>query len=351
MYKRQLSNDRFVYSPGRLRFSIENGSTYHYQAFADNTVQESKGSNVLTVDAFDTVRVPSAPLNLRATVSPNYPRRVTLTWDEPADNGGDLSLSYQIFLNDTLDIRTGGNLSYTYNVSQGGRRCFNVRARNSAGVSPLSNQVCVFLEEPTPLPQGSIVLQAIAADQQSIFLSWDANITAGDENIRYEVYRDTVLMATISGTSFTDIGLEASTRYCYRVVALNDTGPGVQSNQDCATTLARVIFFRPDTVQNLSASNITKNSFDVTWSAPLNDGGKPITGYKIGVSTDNTNFVTTTQTTLSFSHTSLSPNTNYFLRVAAVNEVGDSPYSQIEVTTMPNQTHPCLLYTSPSPRD
>ena len=333
-----LSNDRFIYSPGRLRFSIENGSTYHYQVFADNTVQESKGSNVLTVDAFDTVRVPSAPLNLRATVSPNYPRRVTLTWDEPADNGGDLSLSYQIFLNDTLDIRTGGNLSYTYNFSQGGRRCFNVRARNSAGVSPLSNQVCVFLEEPTPLPQGSIVLQAIAADQQSIFLSWDANITAGNENIRYEVYRDTVLMATISGTSFTDIGLEASTRYCYRVVALNDTGPGVQSNQDCATTLARVIFFRPDTVQNLSASNITKNSFDVTWDEPLSDGGKPITGYKIGVSTDNVNFVTTTQTTLRFSHTSLSPNTNYFVRVAAVNEVGDSPYSQIEVTTLPNQT-------------
>ena len=103
-----ISGSKFTYSPGRLSFTIENGSMHHYQVTADNTVQESKGSNVLTVEAFGSVQAPSAPLNLRATVSPDNPRRVSLIWDEPSDNGGDANLSYQVFLDGNLARSLGG---------------------------------------------------------------------------------------------------------------------------------------------------------------------------------------------------------------------------------------------------
>jgi hypothetical protein len=88
----------------------------------------------------------------------------------------------------------------------------------------------------------------------------------------------------------------------------------------------------------------TGTSATITWTAPIDNGGRAITGYRIQRSTDNINFSTlvanTGTTTLTYTNTGLTPGTKYYYRVAAINAVATSagsdysgPYSaSVEIT-------------------
>jgi hypothetical protein len=88
----------------------------------------------------------------------------------------------------------------------------------------------------------------------------------------------------------------------------------------------------------------TGTSATITWTAPSDDGGRAVSGYRIQRSTDNINFSTlvanTGTTTLTYTNTGLTPGTKYFYRVAAINAVATSagsdysgPYSaSVEIT-------------------
>ncbi len=75
-----------------------------------------------------------------------------------------------------------------------------------------------------PLPPTSLV-----SPQQSdttISLSWTAGGQAsdGDYPVGYRIYRDSVLITSITGTSYTDTGLAASTAYLYDIYSYDDAG-------------------------------------------------------------------------------------------------------------------------------
>jgi hypothetical protein len=88
----------------------------------------------------------------------------------------------------------------------------------------------------------------------------------------------------------------------------------------------------------------TGTSATITWTAPSDNGGKAVSGYRIQRSTDNINFSTlvanTGTTTLTYTNTGLTPGTKYYYRVAAINAVATSagsdysgPYSaSVEIT-------------------
>jgi hypothetical protein len=88
----------------------------------------------------------------------------------------------------------------------------------------------------------------------------------------------------------------------------------------------------------------TGTSATITWTAPADNGGKAVTGYRIQRSTDNINFSTlvadTGTTTLTYTNTGLTPGTKYYYRVAAINAVAvaagsdySGPYSaSVEIT-------------------
>ena len=88
----------------------------------------------------------------------------------------------------------------------------------------------------------------------------------------------------------------------------------------------------------------TGTSATITWTAPTDDGGREVTGYRIQRSTDNINFSTlvanTGTTTLTYTNEGLTPGTKYFYRVAAINAVATAhgsdysgPYSaSVEIT-------------------
>lgn len=74
----------------------------------------------------------------------------------------------------------------------------------------------------------------------------------------------------------------------------------------------------------------------LTWSAPANDGRRPITGYKIyrDTSSPATTLIDTLGTVLSYDDTGLTYGNQYYYRVRAFNVIGDGDFSS-EVTVTP----------------
>ena len=89
----------------------------------------------------------------------------------------------------------------------------------------------------------------------------------------------------------------------------------------------------------LTATAVGDNRIDLSWTAPTDDGGSAITGYRIESSADGstgwTDLVADTRmTATTHSHTGLMPNTTRYYRVSAINGEGTSePSDTANATT------------------
>ena len=80
-------------------------------------------------------------------------------------------------------------------------------------------------------------LVAEAESSSSISLSWNQVAVATS----YNVYRNSDLVANVTGTTYTDQGLAASTTYCYKVTSVNELGEESEATAEvCATTKVEV---------------------------------------------------------------------------------------------------------------
>ncbi len=87
----------------------------------------------------------------------------------------------------------------------------------------------------------------------------------------------------------------------------------------------------PGQVSGLSASSAAPTTATATWSAPADDGGSSITGYRVSLVGGGSTLVAAGTTSHTFP--GLSPDTTYTVQVAAVNGEGDGPTSSTQVTT------------------
>ncbi len=113
----------------------------------------------------------------------------------------------------------------------------------------------------------------------------------------------------------------------------------ISDNIDVKTRTVNVIATVPGAPTGLGAAAVSSSQINLSWTAPVNNGGSPITGYKIerespiggGWSTlvDDTGSTGTT-----YSNSGLLPNTQYNYRISAINSVGtSSPSSAASATT------------------
>jgi len=94
----------------------------------------------------------------------------------------------------------------------------------------------------------------------------------------------------------------------------------------------------PDNPTGLSSVAISSTQIDLNWIPPSNDGGSPITGYKLQRKSGSLSWTDITiGNTASHSDIGLTPSTAYEYRVYAVNSVGVGDMSGIvSSTTLPN---------------
>ena len=97
----------------------------------------------------------------------------------------------------------------------------------------------------------------------------------------------------------------------------------------------------------LMAEGSSETQIDLSWTAPANNGGSAISGYKIEVSTDGgttwTDLDANTGTTgTTYSHTGLAAGTTRDYRVSAINSVGTGAASDSASATTPLSTNATL---------
>ena len=94
---------------------------------------------------------------------------------------------------------------------------------------------------------------------------------------------------------------------------------------------------RPGAPTGLTAAGNGPTRIDLSWSAPASDGGAAITGYRIEVSANDSDWsnlvVNTGSTATSYSHTGLTAGITRHYRVSAINSAGKGPPSNIAAGT------------------
>lgn len=164
-------------------------------------------------------QAPTVPGGLQAT--PTSQSEIDLTWLPSADNVG--TVGYRVFRNGSAVATVSGTSFANVGLMASTTYTFAVAAMDAAGntsaLSPITTATTLAPPPDTTPPTAPGGVTATAQNSSTIVVNW----TASTDNVGvagYRVYRSGVAIASVtSGTSFTDLGVNASTVYTYQVAA------------------------------------------------------------------------------------------------------------------------------------
>ncbi|MEM3065674.1 MAG: fibronectin type III domain-containing protein [Candidatus Nitrosotenuis sp.] len=338
---------------------ITAGQTYIYRVYAINSIGTSAASSEVTATSSSSgAGVPGAPLSFAATSA--GPTQINLSWSPPSNNGGAAITGYKIEVKkgagsyETLVSNTQStatSFSHT-GLTTGTTYYYRLYAINSAGTGQASESSA------TPKETTSPALTATAVSPTSITLSWvppsqtyKQSIVGYriEEKIGQDDFRTVVDNTNSPSTTYTVTGLTTDKTYTYVVSALFTLGASPTSNEASATPLttstapppSQPAASPPSAPTNLVAAAGSATSISLSWSAPSNNGGSPVVGYKIevrnGTSPYQTLVSSTQNSTTKYTHTNLKTDTTYYYRVYAINSAGLSAASA-EASATPKAT-------------
>ncbi|XP_023314705.1 twitchin isoform X11 [Trichogramma pretiosum] len=351
-----------------LRILCETKSD-HTQLLIDKSIREDAGK--YTIVAFNDYGRDSADIEVIVVDKPGPPvgpihytettqDSVSLSWSPPLDDGGSGITNYIVEVADFGSEnwrQCPGYCPTTHfiakGLTEGKRYVFRVRAETIYGVSePLEGKPvtakCPF-DPPGPPSQPEI----LGYTPNSCTLAWNPpTITGGKPITGYIVEKrergGEWLKANnypTPNTTFTVQDLHEGNRYEFRVIAVNEAGPG-QPSKPTEPITAGHQRTAPDAPEQPKADRITKDSVTLSWRPPRYDGGAKIRGYIIQQKKargdddwDEVNGAPVPLTSFTVPHLTLGE--EYLFRIIAVNDIGKSPPSRasnpITIEEQPNK--------------
>ena len=285
---------------------------------------------------------PAAPTGL--TALPTHDS-LMLSWHTPDHDG---ITGYQILRGPDADSLavieedTGSSATIYTDTSPaaGQTHTYAVKARNAAGLSPLSDTVTVTVPPAAPnltgtplTPEGQVML--VWQDPSDDSITGYQILRGPDADSLAVIEEDTGSSATI----YTDTSPAAGQTHTYAVKARNAAGLSPLSNTVTAT-------MPPAAPTGLTALP-THDSLMLSWHTPDHDG---ITGYQIlrGPDADSLEVVATDTGSLApwYVDTDVSEDTSYAYAVKALGAGGESaPSGVVEVSTLQAAT---ITFVGPS---
>jgi uncharacterized repeat protein (TIGR02543 family) len=273
---------------------------------------------------------PSAPDSITATLIDT--QTVTVNFSAPTSNGGAPISAYLVTsspgaITRKINQESGGSATFT-GLSSGTTYTFTVIASNwgkSSLPSIASNAVT------TPNPPGSPTIGiATRTGNTTATVAFTAPASNGGDTITAYVATSSPGGVTGSLTqagsgSITITGLSLGETYTFTVSAVNGVGNSVSSSVSNSLTTPTV----PDPPTAIVATRTSGTSVNITFAAPVNNGGETITSYTaISYSyTDDSLDETGTVTqpgNRSIDITGLTETSTYAFWVIATNSVGNS---------------------------
>jgi chitodextrinase len=210
------------------------GADYRTKEYSDSLTHPILVINGGSSTTSDT-EAPTAPASVTATAASSS--QIDLSWTASTDNVG--VAGYKVF-RDGVEIAS----TTATNYSDTGLRpsttySYVVKSYDAAGnvsaASPAAS-AATNADADTTAPSAPTGLTATAASTSQIDVSWTAS-TDNTGVSGYEIYRDTVKIATTTSTSYSDSGLQAGTTYSYYIIASDAAGnKSTESNTASATT-------------------------------------------------------------------------------------------------------------------
>ncbi|WP_139490321.1 M6 family metalloprotease domain-containing protein [Brevibacillus dissolubilis] len=219
----------------------------------------------------------------------------------------------------------------------------NLYSGNKTGVKVTVNStsgnamsVNIFYDKTAPSAPSN--LTAASDSASTITLNW-SGATDNTGVTGYRIYRDGGVVATVTGTSYTDTGLVMNQTYSYQIMAIDgaDNHSFLSNQVQMVTQGSTVDIIAPTAPTNVTVSPIYANKLNISWTASTDNIG--VTEYIIY--DGNGNQIGTTTRTI-FGHTPLIPDTTYYYQVKAKDAAGNlSPASAIvSGKTNPDTTAP-----------
>jgi titin len=359
---------------------LTNGVAYDFKVAAINRVGVGQPSDTVTATPDAALaRNPGVPTGLTATPGD---REVGLRWTAPADNGGAPVTKYAVAYRpveeatwSTFETDSPLTRAVVRSLANGFAYQFKVAAYNAIGVGPWSAAVEATPDETAgQSPSAPLALRA-AAGNGEVGLAWLAPASDGgnpvtDYVIQYKTADEAVWSHSLelgsNATVATIKDLANGTVYAFRVAAVNAIGVGPWSNEATAAPDASLA----NTPGQPTAVTPTAGNTQVglTWTAPADDGGSPVTDYVVqhradGDATWQSALIGSTATR--YTVKDLRNGVAYAFRVAAVNAIGAGDWSELaratptasgfrapgpptNLTATPGDTQIGLTWTPPS---
>jgi len=337
-----------------------NATTYEIEVKAVNAVGSGPYSNPAVLGV--TFGLPGIPTGLTGA---HGNTQVSLTWTAPANTGLTSLTDYlvEFKLHTDLSWTQAGSALVTYYVvgpplntlTNGSLYDFRVSAVNIVGTGSPSSPISVT---PSTTPGPPDIISSVTCDNQQSLVTWAPPTDTGGASVSsYFLQYTTDLTAPITWlptspysipaptTSFLVTGLTNGTPYYFQVAAVNFNGTGPYSSQTANSTATPSI--TPQPPSPITTTSITSTSITLSWTAPTNTGGNPVTGYLIYwseisstgsiISTNSYTISSTLPTPPATTYTipNLTHATLYEIQISSINCSGVGPLSSppLYVTT------------------
>ncbi|KAK6110371.1 Fibronectin type III domain family protein [Brugia pahangi] len=333
-------NDKPVKDTFLVVEPLEENGEYEFRVKAVNSVGKSKPSRPT-----DVVRIEEQPgrpcldlsdiKDITVKAGDNFEIKIPFTGGNPKPMATIFNGVKEIFGEDdhiNIEVSDGFVTLTTKSARRSDAGPYRVTLSNRFGKD--STKVNVNVLSPPGKPVGPIAASEIVGD--AITLHWSPPLDDGGAGVSNYVVEKRESDGTWTkvgqpaGTSFRVRNLENGHPYEFRVSAENQYGIG-EPLETTEPITAKDPFSNPDAPGRPEAIATTENTITLHWTQPLKNGGSPIQGYVLEKRKKGDEWlrcafglINDTQ----YRVTGLTPHKRYEFRIAAVNGVGQSPWSQ-----------------------